>query len=349
VGASRPFIEGLLPEGEARTVLEGTYGVPRGDVFGLLQAIGGECAGALQIVEGEPVPDAVADLALTETELEALVRQLPEHPLGDGGGVRLSLAGMQDKLLLARRADGAWVRPTAGVASTHILKPQPTAFSDLVQAEEFGLAFARALRADVARSDVLVVAGRPVLAVERYDRILRSDGTVRRLHQEDFCRACARPPEQKNQEDGGPGWSEIADVLRSRSAAPRVDLRRLALALVVNALLGNADAHARNLSLLHGERGSRLAPLYDLIPTLHLAERPGRPTLGTVMAMTVNGVRDAAAVTPTDAVAEIVSRRAPRSVASRVVEESLAAGTAFCAARSDAFATAVAERIAAWS
>src|SRR3546814_628849 len=43
--------------------------------------------------------------------------------------------------------------------------------------------------------------------------------------------------------------------------------------VVFNALIGNADAHAKNLSLLCDQGGRRwLAPLYDLVPTIHLPE-----------------------------------------------------------------------------
>ena len=250
---------------------------------------------------------------------------------------------MQDKLLLTRRPDGSWARPLGGVASTHLLKPQPATFPDLVELEAFGLHFAGALGADAARAEVLAVEGRPVLAVERYDRHVDPDGRVTRVHQEDFCQACGRLPEQKYQVDGGPGWADVAAVLRAVAADPREQLLALVRALVVTVLLGNADAHARNLSLLHPLDGPRLAPLYDLVPTVHLTRVPGAPPLDERMAMSVHGrwgIRD---VTRVDVLAETRNWPVPRRLAAAVVDECVERAVAFCRARPEAVAARVGE------
>ncbi|WP_432484638.1 HipA domain-containing protein [Kineococcus esterisolvens] len=325
VGSTRPFIEGLLPEGEFRTAVERTFDVPRGDVARLLAAIGADCAGAVQVLpDGErPVDDLGGTEPLDAGGLEEALAALPQQPLGVGHGVRLSLAGRQDKLLLARRPDGSWARPVGGAPSTHLLKPQPDTFPGLVQLEAFGLAFARHLGADTASAEVLEVAGRPVLSVARYDRHVGADGRVVRTHQEDFCQACGRLPDEKHQADGGPGWRDIAAVVRAVAADPRAELLALARALLTTVLVGNADAHARNFSLLHTEGGSRLAPLYDVVPTLHLARTPGAAPLERRTAMSVNGRWDADGVDRGDVLAEFSSWPLPTRAVERLLDEVL--------------------------
>ncbi|WP_432564800.1 HipA domain-containing protein [Kineococcus sp. SYSU DK003] len=349
VGRTRPFIEGLLLEGEARTAVERAFEVPRGDVFRLLAAVGGDCAGALQILPDGVRPGTAPEPGPLEPgELERLVRNLPQHPLGTGDGVRLSLAGMQDKLLLTRRSDGRWARPVGGYPSTHILKPQPETFPDLVAAEWFGLALARAVGLDAARAEVIEVDDRPVLVVERYDRTVTAGGGVDRIQQEDFCQACGRLPEQKYEADGGPGWRELAGVLRAVAADPRAELERLARVLVLTVLSGNADAHARNLSILHPPTGSRLAPVYDVVPTVHLARTPGAVPLGSAMAMAVDGTWDVQQVQRDDVLAELASWPLPTRVAARVVADVVDRAYEFASAQPGACAQAVAQRASSW-
>jgi serine/threonine-protein kinase HipA len=106
-----------------------------------------------------------------------------------------------------------------------------------------------------------------VIIVERYDRNVRPDGTVERIHQEDFCQATAVPPERKYEENGGPTLRRIAGILHG--VAGPDSLETLLRAVTLNALIGNGDAHGKNFSLLHDASGSlRLAPLYDLLSTL---------------------------------------------------------------------------------
>jgi len=329
--------------------------VPRGDVFGLLAAVGAECAGAVQVLpEGRsPAESATQGPALADADVAALLQDLPRHPLGVGEGVRLSLAGVQDKLLLTRQG-GRWHRPGAGQPSTHILKPQPRAFPDLVEAELFGLRFARAVGAEAASARAATFGERRVLVVERYDRVVERydrvvrDGRVRRVHQEDFCQAGGRAPEQKYEADGGPGWRDVAGILRRVAHDPRRDLLELVRAVAITVLVGNADAHARNLSLLLGPEGHRLGPLYDVVPTLHVQQAAGSPPLDTRMAMAVNGVWEIGAVTQDDVLAEVVRWPVPRSAAERVLGEVQLRGATFTAGQEGRVARAVLDRLTVW-
>ena len=274
-GTVRPFLDGLLPEGESRKAIARDVHVSPNDTYGLIQALGRDCAGAVVIQPAdEPPPLAPTTTtaeALDAGEVEALVRNLRNAPLGVGGRVRISLAGVQEKLVLTRMPDGRWGRPVDGTPSTHILKPEVAAFPFAVENEAFCMRMARHLGLDVAPVETTIIAGRKLIVVERYDRRVDPGGSVTRIHQEDLCQALGIPPETKYEEDGGPSLLRIARVL-SAVAAPD-SLERLLAAAVVNTIVGNGDAHGKNFSLLHEASGAlRMTPLYDVLSTLYYGD-----------------------------------------------------------------------------
>ncbi|HEY4530682.1 MAG TPA: type II toxin-antitoxin system HipA family toxin [Luteimonas sp.] len=264
----------LLPEGGVRQAIVQRLRIPHDD-FTLLAAIGGECAGAVSVrVPGaEPVP-ALDD----ETDLEAVL--LLQGDVGGEGSwalagtpMRLSLAGAQDKLAVVAEDDGRLRLPRRGEPSTHILKPDSRRFRGLRDAEALGLALARTVGLDAADGQLVDVLDRPALLVERYDRLSAGDGTLHRLHQEDFCQALGYPDGLKYEASGGPGLAACSALVRRLALGPKA-VQGLLDWVVFNALVGNADrAHAKNLSLLCDREGRRtLAPLYDLVPTIYLPE-----------------------------------------------------------------------------
>ena len=274
VMTTTPFFAGLLPEGGAGERLATEFQLGSGDTFGLLAAIGRESAGALTIVpEGEtpPAPSRASPEPLSE---EAASRRrwqrLALAPLGvtvEDDEVRLSLAGVQDKLPLVQVDGGRLARPGRGQPSTLIAKPAHTRFPELVANEAFCLAATAELGLPTSSFRVLPVAGEPVLLVERYDRALADDRHVVRLHQEDVCQATGVNPGFKYQANGGPSLADVAALLDEHSSRPGIDRRTLFRLTVVNALLGNCDAHGKNLSLLHTTEGVQLAPAYDIVST----------------------------------------------------------------------------------
>jgi serine/threonine-protein kinase HipA len=284
----RAVFGGLLPEGDGRAVIGRNLGISVGNDYALLEALGGDCAGALTILEpGEAPPRDPLTRALDANQLDAVLRDLPQRPLAadPAEGTRLSLAGAQPKLPVILTGEDVALPLNSVAATTHILKPQPERFPGLVDNEAFCMDLARAAGLPAARVFKRKSAsGLPFLLVERYDRDVTSD-PIRRLHQEDFCQALGKPSERKYQADGGPTVVEAASLLRASSAVPAQDLRTFWRALVFNWLIGNCDAHSKNFSLLYDVPVPTLAPLYDLVSTTVY------PELTTRLAMSVDGAR----------------------------------------------------------
>ena len=282
---SRPFFAGLLPEGQMRRLIAQRFQVSGQNDFALLDHIGGECAGAVSFLEpGQALRTSAQgdDVQwLSDEEVVAILDELPRRPMLAGkDGLRLSLAGAQDKLPVV--FDGERIGlPLEGAPSSHILKPAIVAVEDSVINEGFCMALAEAMQLKPAKAKIHVVLDRPFLLVERYDRVVIAPGHRQRLHQEDFCQALGVVPEMKYQNEGGPDLAQCFDLVRraTRPSAPQV--LRLFDYVIFNALIGNHDAHAKNFSLLYSGKTPVLAPLYDTLSTAVY------PTLTPKMAMKI--------------------------------------------------------------
>src|SRR4051812_1118483 len=116
------FCKGLLPEGEALRAMAEQAGLATHQTFELLARFGRDVAGALVIAGEQPEERRFGVEELDRAGLEQAVEDLDDHPLGSHDDSELSLAGLQDKLLLVKLEDGSWGRPLRGRPSTHILK-----------------------------------------------------------------------------------------------------------------------------------------------------------------------------------------------------------------------------------
>jgi serine/threonine-protein kinase HipA len=279
---ARPFFAGILPEEGPRQQIAEILGVSERNDFAILERIGGECAGAVSLLpEGAPLPEASEPRLrqLSEAELQEIVAELPRRPLLAGReGVRLSLAGAQGKLPVI--IDGSAVSlPLGNTPSTHIIKPEPDRFPGLAAAEVLCMTLAKSVGLAVPVVSRRLIGGRPCLVVQRYDRTVGPDGAVQRIHQEDFCQAMGFPPERKYQQEGGPLLRDCIAMLREWSTAPVLDISDFLNAVIFNMLIGNADAHGKNYSLLYRQGERRLAPCYDLVCTLAWPELSKTPAM----------------------------------------------------------------------
>lgn len=298
--ATTAWLWGLLPDNPEVTAQWGrTYGVPRHDVVRLLEAVGGDCAGAVQLA----APNAFDGLLgaptkaeershvdwLTTGQVGALLGELRRNPAAgrrsEAQG-QFSLAGAQPKTALYQSDEGNWGVPRGRVPSNRILKPPVLPLDDLAWNEHACVQLARAVGIAACSTSVQTFGTEVAIVAERYDRA-RVGGVLRRVHQEDCCQALAIMPTQKYETDGGPGLTEIGALLSRHSHAPDEDVFRLLEAQLFNWFIGGTDAHAKNFSLLLGADDQvRLAPLYDVISALPY---PAMRTRGLRLAMAVHG------------------------------------------------------------
>jgi serine/threonine-protein kinase HipA len=221
---------------------------------------------------------------VTREELSQRIRERPAMPFSVWDSkVRLSIPGYQDKVALFVRGED-WFLAEGALASTHILKPEPVEeiVANLTSNEFFCMRLAAACGLEVATVQLLHLP-EPVLMVERFDRrIVAGNGntggeTVDRLHVMDGCQALGLPVDAKYERLYGSGKDvkHIRDganlphffALQQLSAQPLAQRQKLLRWVIFQVLIGNTDAHAKNLSFFAGISGVRLAPAYDLVST----------------------------------------------------------------------------------
>ena len=266
------WLDGLLPGNETvRRRWAAKHNAPSHGAFDLLGTpVGLDLPGAAQTCPAGALAGLDARPSgidwLTAAQLEDLVGQLVREQSWQRQGARSawSLAGAQSKTALVRDGD-RWGEPWGTNASTHILKPSMPDLADQALNEHLCLAAAARCGLAAAHSEPLHVGGHSVIAVTRYDRLVASDGTVIRAHQEDLHQTCGEPDVDIYQSElGGHPIARFARLFAEHSAQPDTDQRRFFDALAFNWLVCNIDGHAKNYSVLLSPAGHRLAPLYDI-------------------------------------------------------------------------------------
>ena len=275
--AAQAFFAGLLPEGSLRKLLLRQFQLSDANTLGLLDEIGGECAGAVSLTTSPDVPSRTMQRQvrwLDDSQLHGVLDELPNRPMLAGDHeMRLSLAGAQDKLPVSVQGNRIGLALN-GEPSTHILKPAIASLQDTVFNEAFCMTLAAAAKLPAAPVQIGHVNGVDYLLVERYDRLLDDSGKHNRLHQEDFCQALGRSSNSKYQHEGGPDLQDCIQLLRKHTRPAAPNLLQLIDYVLFNALIGNHDAHAKNFSLLYQQTVKSgkawqptLAPLYDALST----------------------------------------------------------------------------------
>ena len=222
---------------------------------------GAESAGSVTLLPPEAAPQTIELLRpLPDDALQARIRQLPKSPLTHAAIKRMSLAGAQHKLAVVLE-DGALFEPAGATPSTHILKPDhPDAdYPHSVINEWFVMRLARRLGLDVPEVHRRYVPS-PVYLIDRFDRVAGAQGWQRR-HAIDACQLLGLDRSFKYTQGSLESLAALANACRS----PAVARSRLFGWLVFNVLVGNSDAHLKNLSFLVSHEGVQLAPFYDLL------------------------------------------------------------------------------------
>lgn len=277
------YFDGLLPDD--RTVREKIAARQQADsagIFDLLAVIGRDCVGALRFVpEGlDPGdPTKMEYRPVSDEEIAARITSLVTTPLGvhADDDFRISIAGVQEKTAFLR-IDNQWQLPLGPTPTSHIFKPAMKAgplgayFSDTPWNEWFCLILCRALGLESANAEVLIIDDKPVIAIERFDRVWQ-EGVLYRLPQEDICQALGVPPARKYQSDGGPGIIDVLELLNG-AIAPYEDRMAFMKAQVVFWLLAAIDGHAKNFSIFRSPSGYQLTPLYDVMSAAPWPEFP---------------------------------------------------------------------------
>jgi serine/threonine-protein kinase HipA len=266
------YLWGLLPENPL--VLDQwarQFQVSAADPFGLLAAVGEDCPGAVQFTPPERMSALLSSRRpqvewLDDAQIGDRIRELRRNhgawrsPSDTG---QFSLAGAQPKTALLYDGQRYGV-PAGRTPTTHILKPALPDLDGHPENEHLCLGLARSLGLPSASSSVRRFKGEVAIVVERYDRV-RQGVRWHRIHQEDSCQALSVLPSAKYQSEGGPGATQVIELLRTYSSRAREDIQTFVDALLFNWLIAGTDAHAKNYSVLIGAGGQvRLAPLYDV-------------------------------------------------------------------------------------
>lgn len=255
------YFDNLLPEEGQRLLLAQDARLRAADAFGLLGWYGAESAGSLTLLPpGSSLQAAAPIRALPDAALQARIGHLPQVPLTQGAVKRMSLAGAQHKLAVVLR-DGQLYEPAGATPSTHILKPDhpDQDYAHSVINEWFVMRLAQRLGLIVPPVHRRYVPS-PVYLIDRFDRVAHADGW-RRRHAIDACQLLGLDRSFKYSEGRMENLAALALACRS----PAVARARLFGWLVFNVLVGNADAHLKNLSFLVSHDGVELAPFYDLL------------------------------------------------------------------------------------
>ena len=281
------FFANLLPEGNQRELVAKKQQISVQNDFKLLEAIGGDCAGALSIVSDQANLHKTGHYEpLSPGQLMNIIRELPKTPLLNGSSdVRLSLAGVQEKLPLYYESKQFYV-PHGAYASNVIIKPALAKYPSSSINEWFCMQLAA--KADVPVPETFLLPEYENLyGCYRFDRVIEKFQVVRCIHQEDFCSAYGKMPGEKYESEGGIGIAECVQLIKRISQSPVVDIRNLLKWVLFNYLIGNADAHSKNIALLQMNqetyRGWSLAPFYDLLSTSVY------PELSEKLAMKIGG------------------------------------------------------------
>lgn len=296
--AVRRFLENLLPEGRALDVASVHWNIQKTNIFALVRELGRETTGALTFLPAGQRPDTMEAISreITSDELAARIADRNQTPFNIWDGkVRMSVAGYQDKLLVHKTGQQFFL-VDGSLASTHILKPEPLNKNlvRMVANEHYCMRLASVLSRRILRMNFAAEVGilrvpDPVLVVRRFDRVVGTSTVqgglpaVRRRHIIDGCQLLDMPSTMKYERNLGSGQDvkgirdgvSFARLFAAQNVleVPAIAVRQLTFWSILTLLLGNSDAHGKNISFHVGAQGIQVAELYDLVSVLQYDEK----------------------------------------------------------------------------
>jgi serine/threonine-protein kinase HipA len=262
----RSFFENLLPEGTALEDVLAALALRDASTLDLLGHLGQELPGVLSLLPAQTQPEFLQTYRPLPFETLSARLRSQQPLLVSNDQTTMSLAGVQEKMGLRWDAKAGALSESVGLSpTTHILKPdtrqpryQPSAINEYAC-----MRLARALKLPVPDVWLLRVP-EAAYVVQRYDRV-NVAGNIVGLHQIDGCQLLGHGSGWKYQRQGG--LASIPKLVEALRALPvrGADLLQLQRWVMFNYLIGNADAHAKNISVMVDDKGCRLAPMYDLL------------------------------------------------------------------------------------
>ena len=253
------FFANLLPEGTLRDYLAARAGVKPEREFFLIAILGRDLPGALEI--------RPADGALPLDENAEAADAADSEP-----ALHFSLAGVQLKFSAVKEATGGLTIPADGVGGSWIVKLPSTKFQNVPENEFAMMELARRVGISVPETALIPIdkisglpsginaIGKHAYVIKRFDRAPNGE----RVQMEDFAQVFGVYPERKYDRAS---YRNIAEVIWTEMG--EVGIVEFVRRLVFNFLIGNADMHLKNWSLIYPDRRSAaLAPAYDFVSTI---------------------------------------------------------------------------------
>lgn len=274
------YFDNMLPDNDAiRRRLAQRHQAGGIDPFQLLAKLGRDCVGAIQLLPEDEAPSDLYEINGEKLNTARIAQHLRNTTSAQALGqqdhdddLRLSIAGAQEKTALLRHK-GKWLLPQGSTPTTHIFK-LPLGLVGHMQAdmrtsvenEWMCSKIMAAYAIPIARCEIESFEDQKALVVERFDRTPSSDGSwIIRLPQEDMCQATGTSPLHKYQSDGGPGITQIMELLLGSDDAEQ-DRNNFFKTQIIFWVLAATDGHGKNFSIAHLPGGSyRATPIYDVL------------------------------------------------------------------------------------
>ncbi len=295
------YFDNLLPDNpEIRARIQSQFSSKTNKPFDLLVDIGIDCVGAIQLISEQRNIDIkkIESTPVDDDEIAQILKNHQTLPLGmtNSSEFRISIAGAQEKTAFLWHKK-QWQRPIGTTPTTHIFKLpigkisyNNIDLSDSVENEWLCLEIIKAFGLPVAETKIQLFKGVKVLVIKRFDRVFSTDHSwIIRNPQEDMCQALGYSPALKYQSDGGPGISEIMNLLSS-AINPEENRKQFMKLVYLFWLLGAIDGHAKNFSIYLKQQGRfNLTPTYDVISAYPMVNKNQTHLKNIKMAMALHG------------------------------------------------------------